>query len=182
MGSLMRKPVLQLNASFEAIRIISAKRALTLLTKGKALTELATDHEIYPGVYLPSVIRLIVYKHVPIRMQILSRRNIHVRDGYRCGYCGERFRGDELSLDHIIPKSKGGRNTFENLVSACKKCNHRKADRTPMEANMPLLFRPIPATVHSGRFLLRSMGLETKEWSKYLYADSTGDQRYVAVH
>lgn len=179
--NLIKRPVLQLNAALEPVRIITVKRALILLTKGKAAVELATDKEIYPGIFVPSVIRLLVYKRVPIRMQILSRRNIHVRDGYRCGYCGNKFRGEDLTLDHIIPKSKGGKNSFENLISACKRDNHRKADRTPLEANMPLLFRPLPSSVHSSRFLLRSVAIETKEWERFLFHDNGGDRRFTAV-
>src|SRR5579863_4440731 len=89
--SLMRRPVLQLNASYEALRIIPAMRALKLVTKGKATVELATDKLIYPGIYLPSVIRLLVYKHVPVRLQLTTRRNILMRDAYRCQYCGLKF-------------------------------------------------------------------------------------------
>jgi 5-methylcytosine-specific restriction endonuclease McrA len=175
----MRRPVLQLNASYEALRITSAKRALNLVTRGKAVVELATSHMIYPGIYLPSVIRLVVYKHVPIRMQVTTRRNIFMRDSHRCQYCGQKFSAGELTLDHVIPRAQGGRNAWENLVTCCRKDNHRKADRTPEQAGMPLLRRPLPATVHTGRFMLRSMGLEVNEWSRYLYADSEGDRRFA---
>ena len=175
--NLLKKPVLVLNASYEAIRIISAKRSLTLLTKGKVAVELATDREIYPGVYLPSIVRLYVYKHVPVRMQQMSRKNLYLRDGYRCGYCGELFSGSELTLDHIIPKAQGGKNTYENLITCCRKDNHRKADRTPAQAGMVLLRRPIPATVHTGRHIMRSLGLETAGWAKYLWADAEGEKR-----
>lgn len=178
--TMMRKPVLQLNASYEAIRIVSARRALTLLTKGVAVVEVPTDRMVYPGIYLPSVIRLRVYKHIPIRMQLVTRRNLYARDSYRCQYCGERFRGEELTLDHVTPRARGGKNAWENLVTACKKCNHRKADRTPEEAAMPLLRRPLPLTVHTSRHVLRAMGSEVQEWSRYLYHDSAGDERFVA--
>jgi 5-methylcytosine-specific restriction endonuclease McrA len=178
--NLLKKPVLLLNASYEAIRIISAKRSLTLLTKGKVAVELATDREVYPGVFLPSVIRLLVYKHVPVRMQQMTRKNLYLRDGYKCGYCGEQFSGSELTLDHIIPKAQGGKNTYENLITCCRKDNHRKADRTPQQAGMVLLRRPIPATVHTGRHIMRSLGLETQGWAKYLWADADGEQRLVA--
>jgi hypothetical protein len=154
-------------------------RALKLVTKGKAVVELATNKLIYPGIYLPSVIRLVVYKHVPLRMQVTTRRNILVRDGYRCQYCGEKFRGGDLTLDHVIPRSQGGKNSWENLVACCRKDNHRKADRTPEEAGMPLKRRPLPASVHTGRFILRSMGLAVNEWGRYLYADSDGDRRFA---
>lgn len=179
--NMIKRPVLQLNAAYEPTRIITVKRALTLLTKGKAVVELATEREIYPGIYLPSVIRILTYRHVPLRMQIVTRKNIHIRDGYRCGYCGEAFPGSELTLDHIMPKSRGGKESWDNLISACKRDNHRKADRNPEEAGMALLFRPLPSTVHTARFLLRSMASETKAWSKYLYHDNNGDRRFTAV-
>ena len=177
--SLMRRPVLQLNASYEALRIIPAMRALKLVMKGKATVELATSKLIYPGIHLPSVIRLLVYKQVPVRLQLITRRNILTRDGYRCQYCGLKFHGSELTLDHVIPRAQDGRNSWENLVACCRKDNHRKADRTPEEADMPLLHRPFPASVHTGRFILRSMGLEVNEWVRYLYADSDGDRRFA---
>ncbi len=180
--SVMRKAVLQLNVSYEAIRIVTARRALTLVTKGKAVVEVATDRMIYPGVYLPSVIRLRTYKHIPIRMQLVTRKNIYVRDGYRCNYCGHKFRGDQLTLDHITPKAQGGRSTWDNLTAACAPCNRSKDDRTPEEAGMLILKRPLPVSVHSSRFMLRSMGLETeKEWGRYLYSDSGGDKQFMRV-
>jgi len=154
-------------------------RALKLVTKGKATVELATNRLIYPGIHLPSVIRLNVYKHVPVRLQVTTRRNILLRDAYRCQYCGQEFHGSELTLDHVIPRSQGGKNSWENLVACCRKDNHRKADRTPEEAGMPLLRRPFPSSVHTGRFILRSMGLEVNEWRRYLYADGDGDRRFA---
>ena len=179
--NVMRKPVLQLNASYEALRIIPAMRALKLVTTGKAAVELATNRMIYPGIHLPSVIRLLKYKHVPMRMQMTTRRNILMRDGHRCQYCGQKFHGSELTLDHVIPRAQGGKNTWENLVACSRKDNHRKADRTPEQAGMPLLRRALPANVHTSRFILRSMALEVNEWGRYLYADSNGDRRF-AVH
>jgi 5-methylcytosine-specific restriction endonuclease McrA len=179
---MIRRAVLQLNASYEPLRIISAKKALTLITKGVALVEVPTSIKVYPGIYLPSVIRLRNYRHVPIRLQQVSRRNIILRDGSRCQYCGQRFESAELTLDHIIPRSRGGRNEWSNLVAACKKDNHRKADRTPEEAGMVLLRRPIPQTIHTPRFLLRSLGSEISEWGPYLYQDSEGDRRFVSVN
>ena len=177
--SLMRRPVLQLNASYEPLRIISAKKALTLITKGVALVELPTSRMIYPGIYLPSVIRLRTYRHVPIRMQVVSRKNIYIRDGHKCMYCGRSFAGQELTVDHVIPRSQGGRNSWENMVAACGRCNHRKADRTPEEAGMQLIRRPLPANIHTPRFVLKALGSEVNEWSRYLYADSEGDKRFA---
>jgi len=173
----MRKPVLQLNASYEAIRIVSAKRALTLITKGKALVELPTKIQVYPGIYLPSVIRLRTYRHIPIRLQVVTIKNLYLRDGNRCQYCGQQFKGDVLTLDHVVPKSRGGKQSWDNLVTSCAPCNRRKDDRTPEEAGMKLLHRPLPASIHTGRHILRSMGLEVHEWGPYLYADSKGEQK-----
>jgi 5-methylcytosine-specific restriction endonuclease McrA len=175
--NLNRHVTLQLNASYEPIRLISGKRALTLITKGKAVVELPTKIQVYPGIFLPSVIRLRTYKHIPIRLQVVTRKNLYLRDGNVCQYCGNKFRGEELTLDHIIPKSRGGKQAWENLATCCAPCNRRKDDRTPEEAGMKLLHRPLPASVHTGRHILRSMGLEVREWGKYLYADSKGEQK-----
>jgi 5-methylcytosine-specific restriction endonuclease McrA len=175
---MIRRAVLQLNASYEPLRIISLKKAMTLLTKGVAVTEVPTDILIHLklGIYLPSVIRLRHYRHVPIRMQVVSRRNIILRDGSRCMYCG--VRSENLTLDHVIPKSRGGRNTWDNLVACCPKDNHRKGDKTPEEAGMKLIRRPLPQSIHTPRFLLRSLGAEVEEWGRFLYQNSEGDKRF----
>ena len=178
--NLMRRPVLQLNASYEAVRIVPARRALTLITKGVALVEVPTDIQVHRGIYLPSVIRLRTYRHIPIRMQVVSRKNIFLRDGERCLYCGERFKTSELTLDHVLPKSRGGDGSWSNLVSCCQRDNHRKGDRTPEEAGMKLIHRPLPQNIHTPRFLLRSMGMDIDEsWSKFLWVNSEGDKRYA---
>ena len=179
--NLMRRPVLQLNRSFEPLRIIYARHALTLLTKGKAVVVVPTSIRVYPGIYLPSVIRLVEFAKVPYKMQVISRKNIFTRDGYRCMYCGLRKHAGELELEHIIPKSRGGLKTWENIVAACRKCNSRKNDRTPEEAGMTLIHRPLPATIHTPRFLLKSVGKEVVEWGPYLFMDSDGDRKYVTV-
>jgi len=180
MSSLMKTPVLQLNAYFEPTRIIWAKRALTLVTKGKAITVVKTNREVYPGVFLPSVIRILTYKYIPIRLQSMTRKNILMRDGYQCLYCGRKFPGGELELEHIIPKSRGGKAEWSNLVCACRRCNSRKGDRTPEEANMPLIRRPLPQTIHTPRFILKALGSAIKEWDRYLYNDSDGERSLVA--
>ena len=178
--NLMRKPVLQLNSCLEPIRIIWARKALTLVTKGKAIVVVHTDREIYPGIFMPSVIRLLEYKYVPIRMQTVTRKNIFMRDGYKCLYCGKGSSGEGLELDHVMPKSRGGKSSWENLVSSCRRCNARKNDRTPEEAEMPLLHRPLPQTIHTPRFILKALGAEIKSWDRFLFNDSNGEQRLVA--
>lgn len=178
--NLIRRPTLVLNGSYEPLRIVPARRALTLITKGVAVVELPTSKMIYPGIYLPSVIRLRAYHRVPIRMQQVSRKNIFIRDGYRCMYCGRKGKGDRLELEHVVPKCQGGKNSWDNLVAACNPCNQRKKGRTPEEAGMTLIHRPLPANIHTPRFILKSLGAEVKEWDRYLFSDSDGDQRYVA--
>jgi len=175
----MRKPTLMLNASYEPLRIIPAKKALTLITKGVALVEVATDIKVHQYIYLPSVIRLRTYRRVPIRMQVVTRKNILLRDGERCMYCGQKAKPGELTLDHVIPRSRGGSSAWDNLVACCKADNHKKGDRTPEEAGMKLIHKPLPQSVHTPRFLLRTMGMSiSEEWSKYLWTDSEGEQRY----
>lgn len=176
---MVRKTVLQLNKHNEPLRIISVRRALTMLTKGKAVVEVPTSILIYPGVYLPSVIRLVEYAKVPYRRQQVSRKNIFLRDGMRCMYCGTKKSDTvELELEHIVPRSRGGKNTWENLVAACTPCNRKKNDRTPEEAGMTLIHKPLPATVHTATHILQQIGAEIKEWEPYLWNDPEGDKRY----
>lgn len=120
----------------------------------------------------PSVIRLKRYRYIPVRMQILSRKNILARDHYSCQYCDKKLPPAELTLDHIHPQSKGGRDTWDNLVACCSPCNKKKADKTPEEAGMMLRRRPRPATVHTSRAIMRNMGSEDPIWQKYLFYNS----------
>ena len=177
--SVIKNPVLLLNAAEEPVHIITVKRALTMLTKGKVKVVLSTDQQIYPGVFAPSVVRLVEYKYIRPRGQLVSKKNIHLRDNHTCLYCGRKFPSSELTLDHVMPQSRGGKSTWENLVTACKSCNQTKDDSTPEEAEMPLRHRIIPSTVHTARGLLRTVGLKVNEWSRWLFVDSAGDQRYV---
>ena len=124
-------PVLVLNASYDPVNITRARRALVLLIKGVAVIEEAHDRFVHIGLQLPCVIRLRQYRRLPSRIQTLSRKNILVRDGYLCQYCGDKFLSNELELEHVIPRAQGGLSTWENLVAACRDCNARKADRTP---------------------------------------------------
>ena len=181
MGNLVNKAVLVLNASYEAVSITRAKNALKLLVKGSAVAEEDYGVEVYPGIQLPCVIRLRNYKKIPIRISILTRSNIYARDHYRCQYCGAKEGSTVqvngmpqkvvLTLDHVLPSSRGGGFIWENLVSCCKSCNVKKNDRTPEEAEMPLLKPPGRLTVHTSSALLRLIGLEEDaRWRRYLFA------------
>lgn len=122
----------------------SAKKALILLLLNKAENIAKVQGKVIRSVSLqidyPSVVRLKRFVSVPYTQVILSRRNILRRDGNKCAYCG---RSDvALTVDHVIPKARGGKDTWENLVAACLVCNNRKGNRTPEEADMKLLVKP----------------------------------------
>ena len=138
--------VLLLNKECEPLNITSWKRAFVLLIKGKAeyiekLTELE-DYIKIGDYYIPKTIKLTYEMAIPELELPFSRENIYIRDGYTCQYCGKKFESEELTLDHVFPKSRGGGTSWDNIVACCKKCNQKKADRTPEEACMPLLHEP----------------------------------------
>jgi len=170
--SLIDKAVLVINASYEPVSITPAREALKKLAKKVAvIEERVGERDIYPGIPMPSVIRLLRYRHVPLHKTVLSRKNFYLRDRYRCQYCGVRFEARDLTLDHVIPRSRGGASTWENMVACCKQCNHQKGDKTLAEAGLILLHKPRSLSIHTSRFLLRRLGLEEDErWGKYLYA------------
>jgi 5-methylcytosine-specific restriction endonuclease McrA len=163
--------VLILNQSYEPISICSAKKALMLLFLTKA--ELVEQHAnrsvrtvrtAYP---FPSVIRLCAYLRVPFKKIELSRKNVMRRDGMRCNYCGSG--ATPLTMDHIIPRSRGGMDSWENLTTACIRCNNRKGNRTPEEAGMRLLTSP--KRPHHVLFLKHAMGTVDDTWRPYLFMD-----------
>jgi 5-methylcytosine-specific restriction endonuclease McrA len=165
----IKSPVLVLNASYEPIAICEARRALTLLVKGRAAAEESHDSFAWRDMRMPSVIRLSRYRKVPQKRHVATRRNIFSRDRNACQYCGVVFPSTRLTLDHVLPRSRGGRDTWENLVTCCHSCNHRKADRTPEEAGMALIRAPRAVNVHTARSLMRTRGEDFPAWRKYLY-------------
>jgi len=181
MRSAIHRPVLVLNASYEPLHVCAARRALTLIVKDAAHIQEHAGREVHAGIMFPTVIRLKAYRKVPHRVQVLTRRSILVRDGYQCQYCGSTFSAMELTLDHVIPRSRGGLSTWENLVACCSADNRRKADRTPEEAGMPLLRRPRPVTLHTARGILRSHADADRVWQKYLFFDNVGCRESVTV-
>jgi 5-methylcytosine-specific restriction endonuclease McrA len=136
-------PVLVLNQNFEPLNVCNVRRALVLVLCGKAEV-LELNHQVIhtPSMVIrcPSVIRLSHLIRRPRPRARLSRKEVFIRDNYTCQYCGTRTR--DLTLDHVIPRSKGGPHTWENLVSACKACNHRKGGKTLAEAKMHLARPP----------------------------------------
>ena len=138
-----------------------------LLVKGKAERLEHNGKLIYTGFPLPTVIRLLHYVRVPYKEIPLTRRNILHRDGHTCQYCG--YTGDELTIDHVVPRSRGGGDSWENLVTACVRCNVKKGSRTPQEAHM--LLRKPPRRPYSNLYFEVSKHLKTgshSEWQKYV--------------
>lgn len=170
--SVMQAPVLVLNATFEPINVTAVRRALILMLKGVAQAEETNSHEVHSAskaVPVPSVIRLLSYRHIPQQSRALSRKNILLRDRNTCQFCGQPFPASELTLDHVLPRSRGGRSTWENLVACCYECNNSKGDRTPEEAGLKLARRPRPFTLHTSRQLMRLIGNRDEKWRKYLF-------------
>lgn len=159
--------VLVLNASYEPLNITSWRRAIILLLKGKAEGLEHNCKMVYTGLPLPTVIRLRHYVRVPYKEIPLTRRNILHRDGHACQYCG--YTGEDLTLDHVIPRSRGGMDTWENMVTACVRCNVKKGNRTPKEASMPL--RTTPRRPYSSLYFEVAKHLKNgrnQEWRKYV--------------
>ena len=160
-SSLMQEPVLVLNATYEPINVTAVRRAMVLLLKGVAQAEEVHASEVHSAAHahkVPSVIRLLAYRHIPQQSRALSRKNILLRDRNTCQFCGKAFPSSELTLDHVIPRSRGGRSSWENLVACCYRCNNTKGDRTPEEAGLKLARKPRPFTLHTSRQLMRLIG------------------------
>ena len=156
-----------LNATYEPLSIVSARRAIVLVLRQKAvvLEESGTTWRSERSSFqLPSVIRLKTYVKVPYARRVaLNRRAVFARDEHACQYCGT---GAE-NLDHVMPRSRGGSHTWENVVAACRRCNLRKGDRTPAEADMPL--RSVPQAPRRHGWVLVNLGAPPHpSWQPYL--------------
>ncbi|NNJ09677.1 HNH endonuclease [Chloroflexales bacterium ZM16-3] len=142
----MAQRVLVLNASYEPLQLISVRRAVILLLQEKAELIEAAEQQLrarHIALDIPLVIRLVRYIRIPRRLKLpCSRRGIFARDREICQYCGQQPGRASLTIDHVLPRSQGGATTWENVVTACRECNHRKGGRTPDQANMLLLAPP----------------------------------------
>jgi len=157
---------LVLNASFEPLSIVSVRRAACLVLAGKAEliendgTEIRSERFSLPS---PLVIRLRYMVRVPYhRRTAMSRRAIMARDGHNCQYCGS----PADSIDHVMPRSRGGMHVWENVAAACRDCNLRKRDRTPDEAGMPLT--SIPHIPRESAWIVLSVNRVPDKWKPYL--------------
>jgi 5-methylcytosine-specific restriction endonuclease McrA len=165
----MNAKVLILNQNYEPMSVINVRKAVVLLFLGKAELIAAKDglqiRSVSTSFPFPSIVRLSVYVRVPHKKIILSRKNILRRDAHRCQYCG---RGDvPLTLDHVHPISKGGDESWENLVTACVSCNNTKGDQTPEESRMQL--RRKPMRPNHVTFISHFVGTLDERWKPYLF-------------
>ena len=166
--NLTNVPVLVLNQNFEPLNICRVRRAVVLVLDGKA--EVIENgrgelHAISTSVPIPSVVRLTQFVKRPRLLKRLTRFEVFNRDKFTCQYCGRETK--DITLDHILPKSRGGTHEWYNVVGCCFSCNLRKAGHTPAEAGMRLLRQPLPPppTAFSVPYhYLRAHG----EWQKFV--------------
>lgn len=160
--------VLVLNQNYEPLNVCTARRAFLLIDRGKAeVLENGAGYLRSPSYSfaVPSVIKLAYLIRRPRPQARLSRREILLRDQHTCQYCGRQTK--ELTLDHIVPRHRGGKHTWDNVVAACKLCNHRKAGRSPQEARMSLLREPFQPRLSMG-YILHSFLESEHGWSKFV--------------
>lgn len=141
----MARQVLLLNATYEPMLVIPWQRAVTMLCIGKVEVLKTYDvalRSVSVTVAMPAVVRLTRFVRRRRQRIAMTRRNIFVRDQYRCQYCSDSFKAAELTMDHVVPRSQGGMASWENLVTSCGPCNRRKGGRTPQQAHMKLLSTP----------------------------------------
>ena len=161
-----KNKVLVLNASYELLNICNWKRAVVLVFKGKAEQLEHNGKVIYPNFHIPTVIRLRRYIRIPHKEIPLTRKNLLHRDHYSCQYCG--LKSSDLTIDHITPRSKGGTDSWDNVVASCQRCNVKKGDRIPKEANMHLLRQPKVPIGHLYFEVTRLASSYFPDWQKYI--------------
>lgn len=164
----MNYSVLVLNQNYEPLNVCNVRRAIVLLDKDKAEV-LEHNHGFIHSpsrtIPLPSVIRLIYLIHRPRPRLRLSRKEVFARDNYTCQYCGAKTR--DLTLDHVMPRHRGGLHVWENVLTACKPCNHRKRNHTPEEAHMHPTRRPYRPKANLF-FIFHQHFQAQEEWMKFL--------------
>lgn len=178
----MKEKTLLLNATYEPLRVISWERAISLYYLGKVEIVDTYERNILTqkvSMKIPAVVRVKrfvafqrAYRHVKF-----SRQNVFTRDRYTCQYCGETQKGEHLTFDHVIPQCQGGETTFNNIVTACKPCNYKKAGRTPEEAAMPLRSRIYrPSWPLSISLMLALQTQIPAQWEPYLFGGAKGQR------
>lgn len=165
---MLDRSVLLLNQNYEPLTICNVKKAVILIYLGKAEAIEKDDYEIrsvHSQMPLPVVIRLIRFARAPKRRIILNRKNLLIRDQYTCQYCSKK--SPPLTIDHVVPKQFGGKDTWENLVIACLGCNNRKGNQTPDQAGLQLLSKP--RRPNHFFFFQHFLGVKNERWKPYLF-------------
>lgn len=172
---------LLLNATYEPLRVIHWKRAVSLLWQGKVEVLAVHDRDIH-GISvtfrLPSVLRLlkVVKTREGNHVVKFSRSNIFARDRYRCQYCGKKHRTEDLTFDHVLPIARGGRKTWENIVTACWRCNNKKSGRMPEEAGMRLIKHPDRPKWNPSVTITIGIKNAPESWRDFLYWNAELDK------
>lgn len=195
--NVLDESVLVLNKNYAVINIIPVYKALSMLIRERAevvyvedgyyksyslqnwfdfselkLAEGITDDDylikgIEKDFLVPKIIRTLFYDKVPIRGVLLTRRNVYLRDNFSCQYCGRKFSTEDLNIDHVIPKSRGGKMEWNNVVCSCIKCNTKKGASTPQEAGMKLLRRPFMPRYNLS-FYEKAKEPKYKKWKDFI--------------
>jgi len=175
---VLKRRVLVLNASYEPLHICSARRAIIMLFLGKAERVEDDSVEIHSPsitIRLPNVVRLSQFVKQPVKEFAFTRKNIIKRDRGRCQYCGRE--DPNLTIDHVIPLSRGGKHTWTNVVAACHRCNSIKGDRTPEQAGLKLLKAPRePGMIPYLHIMTNIPKNVDSRWKKYLFWEAEADQ------
>ncbi len=196
-GSVLNTSVLVLNRHYMAVRVVTARRAFVLLYREVAEVidiedgqftnydfeswcELGQMRRLYDGnhqddwiravnfdIQLPRIVRLTRFDRHHTSSVRLNRRNLFARDGHCCQYCGQSLPPNQLSLDHVVPRSKGGPTTWENVVASCVRCNTKKGGRTPQEARMVLINRP-KKPAHNPTLTMKLDNPKFASWKTFL--------------
>lgn len=187
MNAVLDSRTLVLNRSWVAIDTTTVRKALVWMYRGLARAIASDSYETYDfeswtdlavakgdpcihtvniQVRVPEIIILALYNEVPRKAVVFSRRNLYKRDHFTCQYCNRQPGSEELTIDHILPRARGGKSTWENCVLACVDCNRRKANRTPVEASMPMKRAPVrpPWTP----FISLRLGARKAIWERFV--------------
>lgn len=184
--NVLQLPTLILNRNWQAVHVATVARALTLVWNESARVVDPDDFQLYTWddwsklrpregdrfiqavrfqLRVPEVLTLTRYDRLPSSVVTFTRRNIYRRDGNTCQYCGRQPGSEELTIDHVVPRAKGGDSRWENCVLACVDCNHRKADRSPEQANMRLRKLPVRPAWNP---LFAAASPRIESWSKFV--------------
>lgn len=185
-SAVLQRPTLMLNRNWQPVGVATVSRSLVMVWNGSARIVDPLDYQLYSWsdwaklapqddepvvrtvsmqLRVPEVISLTRYDRVPTNTVTFSRRNIFKRDRFTCQYCGEQPGKEELTIDHVLPRSEGGSSSWENCVLACVDCNSRKANMTPLQAGMPLLKKPVRP---NWRPFYATRGERIDSWSKFI--------------